>query len=606
MLLLYLQIVYPSKLYCKAINYEVFQMNYAFDKFSGLLIEANQASPLKKRYKCPTCDADAHVRMGLYRRPHFAHDSGGASNDCENYHPSEIMSRGLLSTFWNIKRHLPNLYVRLSDDPMGNPSSWDLMLLIPECPQSIGSVEITEAQYGTVTIPVTHLAQGGKRVNVRPEINYKIKVNGQVDPNYEEMITRPISGLDRICNVFQYSLSGGLKLHDNQTLFWGSTYFLVWNRNYEPRWLAGSEELLRTTNLSPNSEWHCDIIRIPAKEDFRVKKWAEEVLHRGIKNTPVRLSIVTPIVILTLDDESLLVSTTDEVILSITGELSAVMPSELHLKLSTDHTSISVKLMGPLPVLISLGQLPPGRTEIWLSDNQDIALSLCAVKFDHRYHIQGVGFTFEEPQQKRHVFTPVHSQMTQSLLNGVRQGLTSLLAVSIPRRVSATIRFRERSDTKWHELFMAVEYVKNEEENALRHNEFEERVLKEILEQLNNNKEELEIDFKNYGKVNLKSTIDRVLDTYTLPSYRRQLLWIISLLQSRKPTDKFSSGEGLKQLERRLKLIPIERFDSEDRDLINRLLKYNVVPITVEVKLRDLVKSIYRDLIDLESAAISW
>ena len=581
-------------------------MNYAIDKFSGLLIEANLASPLGKRYTCPTCYANAHVRKGIYRRPHFAHDSGRASNDCENYHPSEMLIRGLHSTYWSIQRHLPNLYVLLSDDPMGNTSSWDLMLLIPECPQSIGSVEITQAQYGTVTIPVTQLAQGGKRVHVRPEINYQIKVNGLVDPDYEEMITRPISGLDKICNVFRFSLSGGLKLHDNQILFWGSSYFLVWNRNYEPRWLSGSEELLRTTNLSPNSEWHCDIIRIPAKEDFRVKEWAEEVLHRGIENTPVRLSIVTPIIILTLEDESLLVSTTDEVILSITGELSAVMPSELHLKLPTNHTSISVKLIGPLPVLISLGQLPPGRTEIWLSDNQGIALSLCAVKFDQGYHIQGVGFTFEEPQQKRQVFTPVHSQLTQSLLDGVRQGLTSLLAVTIPRRVSATFRFRERSNTKWQELIMDVEYVKNEEENALRHKEFEERVLKEILAQLNKNKEELEIDFENYGKVNLKSTIDRVLDKYTLPSYRRQLLWIISLLQSRKPTDKFSSGEGLKQLERRLKLIPIERFDSEDRDLINRLLKYNVVPITVEVKLRDLVKSICRDLINLEPVVISW
>jgi len=282
-------------------------MNYAVDKFSGLLIEANQASPLRKRYICPICYADAHVRTGLYRRPHFAHDSGGASDDCENYHPSEVLSRGLHSAFWSIQRHLPNLYVRLSDDPMGNPSSWDLMLLIPECPQSIGSVEITEAQYGTVTIPTTHLAQGGKRVHVRPEITYQIKVNGQIDPIYEEMITRPILGLDKVCNVFRYSLTGGRKLHDNQVLFWGRSYFLVWNRNYEPRWLSGSEELLRTS-LSPIGEWHCDIIKIPAVEDLRVRKWAEEVLHRGIENPPVRLSIVTPIVIQTLEDESLLVS----------------------------------------------------------------------------------------------------------------------------------------------------------------------------------------------------------------------------------------------------------------------------------------------------------
>lgn len=568
-------------------------MDYAIDKYTNLLVEATQALPSKKRYICPKCRADCHLRKGFRQRPHFAHDAGAAPDDCENYHPGETPSRYFHSSYWSILRRSPHLYVCEKNAQGVNLPNWKLMLLIPECPQGIGSVEITQGYHGTVTIPVAHLTQGGQHVYVRPQVNYQIRVNGQVDHAYQEMITGPIPGLRKqLCNIFRYTPTGGRKLSDNKVLFWGRAYYLVWHKNYEPVWWPRQEVLWRR-NLNHINEWHCAIIELPAKEDYQVRKWAENILHRGVEKPPVALSLVAPIVIRRLEDESLLIPAADEVILSITGEPGAIIPSELCLQLPTNGTSMVVKLHGLLPIIVSIGQLPPGRTEIWLPDNPDIALGLLAAKFDQGYYPQGVRFVFEENQQQRKVLTPVHSLLTRSLLEEVRQGRASLITVTIPRQVSATIRVRGPSDSRWQELFLAAEYVDNEEVNAKRHKEFEEQVQQEILARLTKCQGELEIDFENYGKISLNLSKGGESKTYALRSHwRRQLQWMLSLSQARNRRGRFSSREGLKQLQWYLKQIPIDQFVPEDRLLINRLLKNDYVPVVAEVHLREIAKCI--------------
>lgn len=576
-------------------------MDYVIDKYTGLLVEATQALPLRKHYVCPICRADCHLRKGLKQRPHFAHDSGAAPDDCENYHPGESHSRGFQNAYWSLHRRSPKLYVCESDAIDGNSPTWNLMLLIPECQHGIGSIEITQGQYGTVTIPVAHLTQGGQRVYVRPQVTYQIGVNGQIDHVYQQIITRPIPGLNKQrCNVFRYSPTGGRIFHDNQVLFWGLSYYLVWHRNCEPGWWPRSEGLW-CRNLNHNGEWHCAIIELPAEEDYQVRKWAENILCRGVEKPPVTLSLVAPIVIRRLEDESLLIPAADEVILSVTGELGAIIPSELCLQLPTNGTSMVVKLHGPLPIIVSIGQLPPGRTEIWLPDNPDISLSFCAVKLEQGYHPQGVRFVFEETLHQSQVFAPVHSLLTRSLMAEVRQGHASLVMVTIPRRVSTTIRVRGQFDTRWQELHLAVEYVDDEKINALKHKEFEEHVQQEIIAKLIKCQGKLEIDFENYGKVNLNLSRDGKSETCALRSHwRRQLGWILYLLQARNIRGKFSSGEGIKQLQRYLEQIPIDQFVPEDRLLINLLLKYDYVPVAAEVHLREIVKRIRGALIETD------
>jgi competence CoiA-like predicted nuclease len=56
-------------------------MDYAFDTYLGIIVEATNASHSRQRYKCPVCNADCYLRAGQFRRPHFAHDSGEALED---------------------------------------------------------------------------------------------------------------------------------------------------------------------------------------------------------------------------------------------------------------------------------------------------------------------------------------------------------------------------------------------------------------------------------------------------------------------------------------------------------------------------------------------
>ena len=431
-------------------------------------------------------------------------------------------------------------------------------------------------------------------------MNYQIGVNGQVDYNYQKKITGPIPGLSKkFYNLFHYAPTGGRKLHNNQVLLWGRSYYLVWYRSFEPEWWPSSKVLWRRT-LNPNCEWYCTIIEFPSEEDYQVRKWAENVLHKRVEKPPATLSLMTPIVIRQFEDESLLIPVVEEAILGITGELGTAIPSELHLQLSSNVISV-VKLHGPFPIIVSLGQLPPGRTEIWLPEKPDVALSLCAVEVEQGYHPQGVGFVIEETLLQRQVFAPVYSLLARSLLEDVQQGHNSLVAVTIPRRVSTNFRVRRQSDTLFEELLIEAEYSNNEEVNSLKHKEYEERVQQEIVARLAEYQGKLEINFKNYGKVKLD--LNRVLKSKILafqPHRRRQLEWILSVLQSRNPRNSFLSRQGMKQLQRFLEQIPIDQLNASDRLLINRLLKNNCVPVTLEAHLRAIAKHIRKALIETD------
>lgn len=563
-------------------------MDYAVDKLTGLLVEATQALPIKKRYICPKCFADCHLRKGIIQRPHFAHDSGRASNDCENYHPSKTISS---EANWSVFSRSPHLYVYEENTLDVSLSSWKLLLLIPECSQGTGNVDILQGYYGTVNIPVGQLARGGQRVCVHPQVTYQIEVNGQVDDVYQKILTRPIPGLSKhLHNLFKYEPAGGRRLHDNQFLFWGQSYYLVWHKNFEPVWWP-RPEVLWSRRLKPNGEWVCAIINLPIEEEYQVKKWVENILHKGVSPPQVTLSLLSPIVIRQLEDESFLIPITDDVIICVIGNPGAVIPQELHLHLPSNETSV-INVSGPLPVIISLGQLPPGRTEIWFPDNPDIALSLFVVEVDKEYNAVGVSFLFEETTKQHQIFSPAHSLQTRSLLEGVQRGYTSLVKLTIPRKMSVTFRSRGHSDTRWQEFSITGECCDNEEENLLKHKEFEERIQQEILKKLSEYQGCLEIDFKNYGKVNLILNKDSQSETYAfqLP-WRRKIEWMLSSLQANRK-DRFSPSEGMKQLQRIFKHIPIDQLIPEDRLLIDRLLSYKYIPVTLESCLREITKYI--------------
>lgn len=571
-------------------------MEYAIDKVSGFLIDARQALPLKRKYLCPKCYADCHLRTGKNRRPHFVHDSGKASDDCENYHPSETIISNFHSIGWSDRRRLPSIYVCLSDSILYDAKSWTVQLLVPECPTGTGNVVISDGEYGSVTIPIERLNKGGRRVYVLPKTTYQIRVNGLVDSTYCDLFGKPIVGLDKhCCNVFHFSSTGGRKLEEKQSLFWGQSYYVVWHRDFEPPWWP-RKDVVTLKNLPPNRDWQCTIIKLSTTEDYQVKKWVEKVLRREIKIAPGTLSVITPIVIRRLDDGSLQLPSDSETLVSLTAKHSGKRVSKMCMQLPDGSINMLTIPTFERTTIVSIGKLPIGRSVVWFPENPDIGISLFAVKEEIDSFPQGVMLSFEQAKGKS-VIAPVHSILAKTYVQALEQGSLSLAGVSVPWGVQAKVRYKDNSKvrTALHEKTLFAEQADNEEENILRHKEFEESLCQIIQGAKTMTYEMFEVDFGNYGKIKILPSLSSP-EVYKLShQVRRQLQWVVSLLNATNQKSTLSSGEGVKKLGTWMRQVPLQQFALEDRIILSRLLKYTFIPISVETSLRNIVKLISKE-----------
>jgi hypothetical protein len=464
------------------------------------------------------------------------------------------------------------------------------MLLIPECSQSKGSIKV-QGYYGYVTIPASRLNQGGKKVHVRPRVIYQVEASDEIDPEYKIMISQPIQDLVKdCCNVFLYSSTDGRKLQDNQSLNWGHYYCLVWHKSRALTWWPSSQ-LFVHLSLDSKEEWDCAIIKLPAEAEYQVSKWSERFLHKEIEAPPVSLSIVAPIILQRLEDDSLLLPVASEAIVAITGESSSITPCEISLLLP-NATTMSIKIHGHLPVLVSIGILIPGRTEVWLPDNPNVSISISTVEIDMIYCPQAVNFIFEDDQQHDHMIIPFHCIQAQSFLKDVKRGCISLIDVSMPKRLSVILRTRQQLSSEWEESTFNPVYSMSDHDdiNVDKQRQFEEHVYKEILKILANNQGYFEIDFGNFGKIslNLCQTTNyeiNLLDNHAI----NRIQWILSMLQVGNRLGKYSSGESIRQFQ---ELFNNKVLNIKEKVLINRLIKYNIIPSMIDVYVRELNKSI--------------
>lgn len=569
-------------------------MDYAVDKLTGIIVDARNAISLKKRYKCPTCYADCHLRTSYNKKPHFVHDSGKASDDCENYYTSGTIIKSSYFSRWADRRRLPGIYIScLSDLITHETIKWRVQLLIPECSKGTGCVEITDGLYGIVTIPVDRLNRGGKKVEVLPKMFYQVTISGQVDSAYSTLFDKPISGLDtQICNVFNFSQVGGRKLQEKQALFWGQAYFLVYHKDFEPQWWPRAG-LLNITDLSSFLDWHCILIELPKFEDNQVIKWVERILNRDIQWAPLKLSIVSPIESHRLSDGSILLPVKDTLI-GVTGE-AYEGSSEICVQLPDGPLNSIMINTEELPAIISIGKLPPGRTEVWLSENPEIGISISAFEDSSISNPQGIVFTFEH-KQKGILLIPVHSIQTTNYLKESLTNIVTLVGISLPMGIPVSVRHRRNTESKWHEEKMVAGHSNNEDEKIIKHKEFENSICK-IIKNRDKNYEMLEIDFGQFGKIHLGSLKSNNLQTYHLSQKsRQQLQWIISILSVYNPISSPSSGEGKRRLEKLLRQVPFEWYIEDDRKLFISLLKFKIVPIIAESHLRKIVKVITKEL----------
>lgn len=567
-------------------------MRYAKDR-NGRLIDASNAVP-GRRYWCPNCGAPCHLRSGDRRVPYFAHNSGQAAEDCDLYHPGGYWLGEMppnSSDYRSLYRS-PSLYV-LCSDIWPREREWRLFLLIPDVEAGTGSVKVPTGYRGSVTLPLSSLMRGGKRVQVRPQYtSYQINVQGQVDHVYVARVERSIAGLNRYgCSVFRYSPAGGRRLQDGQSLYWGREYVLVWPADYEPEWWP---HLLGRRPMRPDGIWHCCIIRLPDERDQQTKAWVSQFLRREVKEPPVIMTLTSPVPASWLDDEALVVPAGSEVVVGLFGEPGANIPSVLEIAYPGQEAGQRVDLPRRLPVLVSLGRLMPGRTEVWLPEYPDVGLSLVAVPpGTASVELPSVILRFDNPSTGDFLEGPVFSSQVSDWLNEAANGHLRFNGVSLPERTAAFLRYRTHGDMVWKEVILSRSTEGEDEAFGEPHDQFKQRVSDAIRALLSRTGCVLQIDFGNFGSVTLDLMPKQkrtVAATSLRPELRDQIHWLLSLPHNGGPS---ASGDGVRLLRRRLEQI-LARFDAPDRDMLLTLVRRPVWPAAAEPHLRWLAQIISR------------
>jgi hypothetical protein len=165
----------------------------------------NAVAALRSRgYRCAVCNAPVHLRAGSDRRAHFAHVSGKADPECEEYFPSEAPYTGRrplggaqehdggeglqrVELFFDLTEAGPILSVSMP--PSAGTGSWT------------GSIDL-EAHRVSRRFTNQHLLTG-QRVNFELlDGQWLIRANGEVSLDYESRLDLGVSCLESSLNIF--------------------------------------------------------------------------------------------------------------------------------------------------------------------------------------------------------------------------------------------------------------------------------------------------------------------------------------------------------------------------------------------------------------------
>lgn len=555
-------------------------MRYARDR-AGRLVEAQRAKK-GRTYWCPGCGAPCHLRMGPEREPHFAHNPGYGSTDCQYYYPGSGTSQHGETV--PLRTKAPDLYVWCSNDSSND--MWRLFLRIPPVPNAMERVVIEAGERGVVSV-VLRRNKKSYRVFVRPqETPYELRFIGRDSSGHTESVRARVEGLKITdYNVFRYSRLGGRRLEDERPLCWGREYVLVWRDDYiQPRW---PRELARR-EMEPNGRWHGSIIGLPAVGNSDVKRWVKNVLGRDVVDPAAKLTLVWPIPISWIDNATVVVPEDSEIIVGVIGLGNALGPSRVAVQYAGKTDVYAVPVDGRLPVLISLGRLKRGWTEVWLPDQPEVQLSLLAAPLRvTNVEFPSVVFRFADPQDDGELRVPLFSTQLADRLLDVRSGRLRLASVELPERATGYLRFRHDKEIRWQETQVTVD---TEADMLKSKEELEAIVAQEIRKCVLRKDGILEIDFGSFGRVSARlSGIRAKSEGAVLPlPLRRRVDWLLSL----GPT---MASHGQADVIFRVAVAScIENFGARDRVVLRKLATRWTWPSVLQPHLRGLAKMIRR------------
>lgn len=272
-------------------------MDVAVDLGTGKQVRADVAQR-RRYYRCPVCHSPVHLRKGVYRDAHFAHDPGQGKPECENFHPSDdwrgpvpdlpifappaqIIPRQRLSLLLNVHA------------PAGRaPVSWALEVLVPRAPTRSGTLKFDGGGDGfRVDVSCAKLAGGAQSYRVNPDAeSYRVSwVSGDADRAFAQAVQQRIPGPDpKLATVFVAARGSRKDLATG--LDWGGTYYFV-------RRTDSIERLppdIAVARLAEFGGWSCSLITLPPAADLPLATWLRQATGLAVHPAKRRWGVPLP------------------------------------------------------------------------------------------------------------------------------------------------------------------------------------------------------------------------------------------------------------------------------------------------------------------------
>ena len=506
-------------------------MQFAKDRRSGVELPAEKAIA-GRTYACPVCGEDVYVKGGVIYVRHFAHRSGRADRECENYHGGSAIAhplampssgQGVSGGGQGIRIDPLKLGFRVeaaASVARGDRRRWRLVLTLPKSPTGTGRLRVPTG-FGNQSreVRLFTLFQAVQDIDVSPNAARfgPEWVSDEVDHAYRETVSDRLDGFVPSSGHAFGASAAKVKLQAN-SFDWGDSYYIIWKRPD-----VAIPDALCALHLAAHEGWSAALITLPPEPVDEVAVWLRDLFSLRLQETKRRWGILYPPPIdIDLDDNISITDTVDVLL----GFAEAADAGEAGSKLSVATTASQQQCLtrAGADILLhvardALDSRGPLRLKWGAKDLPGIKSAAIA---EPASLLPRVTLRIRESQSNRDLTVCLDRPEARHALDAVRRGQAELIALSAPHSLDGLLEQR-KGGAPWASPHTLERSVERSGSNAWAASPAQVDAVAEAISDLES---DVRLSFGIFGQYVAFAQRQRIVARSCLsPDTRRRLVW---------------------------------------------------------------------------------
>lgn len=508
-------------------------MQFAKDKNLGAELPAKKAI-IGRTYACPVCGEDVYVRGGFIRVRHFAHRSGRADPDCENYHGGSAIGHPLtvsrdghggFTSEEPPRIDAPSLGLRVepaSSIARGDRRRWRLVFTLPKSLTGFGRLRVPTG-FGTQSreIRLFALSQAAQEIDVSPNARRfgPEWISDEVDHAYRDAVSDRLEGLSPECG--HAFVAGTAKVKYRADYFeWGESYYIIWKRI----------DFVVPDALSPHmlalyEGWSAALVTLPTTAADDVADWLRSAFALRIQETKRQWGILYPPPIEMDMDDTISVCEATSIVLGFI-ETGLVASAESRLTVATTVTQQQVSTRAGVSTLLHVARDAldvRGLLRLQWGKKQLPSIRAASLALDPGSLLPRVVLRIRDSGVGHFQELYLHRPEARHALDRVRQRHAELLALTVPRQLIGQLEQRSGGGPWKRLLSLGLDTNNTHREASWSVPADQMNIIVEALVDLDN---DVRLTFRTYGQYNaFTQRRHPILHPRLSPDTRRRLAW---------------------------------------------------------------------------------